>query len=174
MKYDLRLIVVHLKQGEKQYFEQFYESTKTGVFFTILKIVKSRATAEDIMQDTYRAFLDSLDRIDADKNVYAYLLSIAKNRALNHILRNPTTVDIDNAQLSTSDTIDLDAPLIQRCRAMLSEEEWVILELCIIMGYTQLEVSRMLNKPASTINWQLRKTLIRVKQFYGEVYGEQN
>ena len=52
-----------LKSDLDGVFPSFYEKTKGPVFYLILSYTKDHSAAEDLMQETYLAFLSSLDKI---------------------------------------------------------------------------------------------------------------
>ncbi|MGN1227085.1 MAG: RNA polymerase sigma factor [Christensenellales bacterium] len=186
-KQKLMKLTNELKQGKSECFDEFYDLTKVSVYYTIKKIVKDSNILEDIMQDTYVKFINSLQKIDANYNPFSYLLMIARNTALDECKKNNKVECLDFTEESESVALNLekaitplscemetkfDAPLLNYCKDKLSDEEYKILELTVIYGYKRVEVAEMLNIPKSTLNWQYNNILKKIKNFYKEVYNE--
>ncbi len=172
MKKDLNSLIKKIKKGYAEYFDDLYDATKNGVFFMIKGIVKDYSLAEDIMQDTYISFMNKLDDIDENGNIYSYLLTTAKNKALNEVKRDSRLVGVDYLENMECDEVDTFTPLLDFARAHLEENEWKILKLTVVDGYRRVEVAKMVNKPIATINWQYNKILKKVEKMYKEVYDE--
>ena len=188
-KHKLKMLVKKLKEGKSEYFDEFYDLTKVAVFCVIKKFITDNALVQDLMQDTYIKFLNSLHKIDSSYNPFSYLLMIAKNKAIDEIRKNGRVDYVDfedtldnitsiNAnkiavELTEDDnTFTYNSPLLKYCKENLSGEDFKILEMTTIFGYKRVEVAEMLNIPKSTLNWKYNQILKKVKEFYKEVYNE--
>lgn len=174
MQKNINALVKKLRHGQSEYFNEFYDATKTAVFFTINKIVNNRTAAEDIMQETYVSFINNLHIIDDNRNAYSYLLTTAKNKAINEYKKIARVDYIDFLEDLPYEQGDLDAPLLNYAKEKLTSEEWDMLERTVVLGYRRVEVAKQLNKPISTVNWQYNQVLKKVQKFYKEVYNEKN
>lgn len=172
MKKNINSIVKKLKKGYSEYFDELYDATKNGVFFMIKSIVKDYSLSEDIMQDTYISFINKLDDIDENGNIYAYLLQTAKNKALNEVKKDARLVGVDYLENMECDEPDTFTPLLDFAKTHLENSEWRILKLTVVDGYRRVEVAKILNKPVATVNWQYNKILKKVEIMYKEVYDE--
>ncbi len=169
-KLRLKHLLSGLKAGKKEYFEEFYRLTKGAVWYSVLRYVKSRHHAEDVLQDTYIAFLDHLDAVRGDP--LPYLCTIAKNKALDSIKKD---AKLDKAPLSEdmpaeTDENSFDTPLLDLCRKRLTEEDFYILENTVLFGYTRVDVAKALGKPVSTVNRRYNEILKKIKKFATEIY----
>ena len=81
-------LIRRLKRGDKNGFEEFYRLTKSAVWYVISRKLFDRQKAEDVMQETYVKFLNSLQKVDEEGNPMAYLLTIAKNKSLDEYKKN--------------------------------------------------------------------------------------
>ena len=173
MKNQIKALIINLKAGKKEYFNEFYNLTKSSVYYMIIKYVHTNENAQDVMQDTYISFINSLNNLDDNQNGYNYLLTIAKNKAINYITRQRPTEDIIGLEIADKNPFDnLDAPLLNLCQQRLSLEEWQMLERCILLGYTQVEVAKEQGKSISTFNWRFKKLLSKISKLYKEAYYE--
>ena len=170
-KLRLKILLSKLKAGKKEYFDEFYELTISAVWYVVKKIVPERFFAEDIVQETYVAFLNNLQSVNDDP--LPYLCSIAKNRALDSI-KKENRIDksspFEDLTLSTVDKYEVDFPLLEECKRKLDDEEYFILEHTVIFGYTRVAVAKMLNKPVPTVNRKYNRILKKVAILAKEVY----
>lgn len=172
MKDNLNKLLEKLKQGKLQFFDEFYDTTKNGVFFMIRSIIKDYSRSEDIMQDVYLSFMNNLDKIDIDGNPYSYLLTMARNKALNEAGRDARIVGIDYLENIECPETDGFSPLLDFAKTHLEEDEWRLLKLTIVDGYRRVEAAKLIGKPVATVNWQYNKILKKVEKMYKEVYDE--
>ena len=89
MKRDLKMerireIIHEFKEKNYDSFDEFYNSTGKVVYHVIIGIVRRREVAEDLMQDTYTKFLESIDSVSLEKSPVAYLVQIARNASINY------------------------------------------------------------------------------------------
>ena len=169
---NLGLLTEKLKQGKMAYFDEFYDATKNGVYFTIKSIVKDYSLAEDIMQGVYESFMNHINDIDTDKSIYSYLITTAKNMSLNEIKKGERLAPLDYYENIECPEEESFTPLLDFAKKNLDEYEWKILKLTVIDGYRRVEVAKLLNKPIATVNWQYNKILKKVEKMYKEVYDE--
>ncbi|MEG1528408.1 MAG: sigma-70 family RNA polymerase sigma factor [Clostridia bacterium] len=172
----LNRCVKELKKGKQQYFDEFFELTKNAVFYITFSVLKNQEEANDVMQETYITFLNNLISLDCDKNFHAYLLTIARNKAINVYNQRRFTASIENEEFLSAEapTIfdSIDTPLLLLCKEKMPAEEWQLIELAVIQGYNRTEIANMLGKPLATIYWQYNKAIEKVKHYYKEVYDE--
>jgi len=74
-------LVERLRSGDRTAVEEFYNTYRDSLYFLVFKQVgRDRAAAEDIVQETFLAALDSLDRFHGDSQLYTWLSSIAYHK----------------------------------------------------------------------------------------------
>ena len=170
----LKTLIVKLKKGRREYFDEFYELTKKSVYFTVRSLSTDKFFIEDVMQDAYVSFLTNLNKVDG--NPLPYLIEIAKNKALDAIKKNnkvDTSIEIETLNLAAAET-ETDFPFLNRLKKQLTEEEYFILEKTVFMGFRRVEVAKMLNKPVPTVNRKYHVVLNKIKKMYKEKSGERN
>ena len=84
---NLEKSVEALRQGDTRAFDHIYERTNRAAWFTILYLVHDKMHAEDILQETYLRAMRSLSQYRAGSNFTAWLCTIARSLALNHLKR---------------------------------------------------------------------------------------
>ena len=65
--------VAQYAAGDRRAFDYIYESTNRPVYFAALYIVRDRAYAEDIVQETYMRALSAIDSYVPGTNFAAWL-----------------------------------------------------------------------------------------------------
>jgi len=86
MKSDRELIDCY-RRGEESSFGEFYARHRRPLYVLILSYVRIRETAEEILQETFLAFLRSLDRLDGSPDLRPYLARTARNLAIDRLRR---------------------------------------------------------------------------------------
>jgi len=171
---ELNRLVEQIKRGEMSCFEPFYEKTKRIIFFNIYSYVKHQETAEDLLQDTYVAFLKSVDGIDQSQMILAYLLTISKNLSLNYLRTSsrqvPYSEEIE-ATIGTDQKYSLEEEeLIKRIRDILKPQEFQIFYLKAIEEYTHQEIANLLHKSLGTITWAYNNAIKKLQKGLKDIY----
>ena len=73
-----------LKKGDKAAFLSFYKKTKPKLLNLISQKVKSIDDAEEILQDSYLAFLDSLPLFLGQSSLWTFLVSISRHETADY------------------------------------------------------------------------------------------
>lgn len=127
---DLTKWLKRLRKGDQSAFLPFYEGTAPGLLrFLLWKSRGDRATAEDVLQETFVRFLLSLDRLESEEPVavQSYLLRIAKHCLIDKTARKAESV---RPHIPIDEIADLTDPV-----AHSRQEKAVELrELAIAMG----------------------------------------
>lgn len=167
MKNDrLEQKIAALKNGDMRAFDFIYEHTNRSVYFAIFYIVRDKMYAEDILQDTFVRAISFLDKYTPGTNFVAWLCSIGKSLALNHLKKYrreiPTDFEADAHKYGTGEA---EIPYIFDLAArILSEDEYEIVMLCQVSGYKRREVSQMLGIPVGTVTWKNNEALKKLKK----------
>ncbi|MDY4788177.1 MAG: sigma-70 family RNA polymerase sigma factor [Bacilli bacterium] len=160
----------NLKKGNMKAFDVIYEETKKIVFFTIYDILKDYSLSDDIMQDAYIMVVNKIQQYQDDSNPRNWIITIAKNLALNEYNKHKKDILVDyseNEQLAgKSYDKDVDTPLLNLAKKVLSEDEYQILTLIIVDSFKRREVASMLNMPIGTVTWKYNEAIRKIKQAY--------
>ena len=74
-------LVERLRSGDQAAMEEFYYLCKDKLYSLIFRQVdKDQAAAEDLVQETFLAALDSLDKFRGDSQLYTWLCGIAQHK----------------------------------------------------------------------------------------------
>ena len=155
-------LIKQLQNGDERAFEQVYNSTSKAVYYVALSVLKNRNLAEDAMQSTYIKVLQNADKYRAGTNAKAWIVTIAKNEALNMKRKLGRELPFDEQQnpaLFGAETTSDYGLLIDVARKTLPEDDFAILMLITACGYKRREVAKIFGKPASTITWKYNNAI---------------
>lgn len=164
-------IIRQLKSGNMDLFDDFYELTKKQVYVAIINIIKNKTICEDIMQDTYLKFLNNIHKYKDKTNVIAFIVTIARNLAINEYNKNKREVHYD-LSLYEEEIVSKteETPLLDLVYETLSGIELEVFILHVIDDLKHREIAKIMKKPLGTITWIYNKALKKMKEKVGENY----
>lgn len=164
-----------LKSGNMSSFEEFYNLTKQQVFYNILAIVKDYSWAEEVLQDTYVAFLEHLNDISSDKNPLGYLFVVSKNKSfkfLQKIKKDTELEPLENTTALSETTKVPDDYIFRKMRELLSDKEYRIVILHVLDELSHKEIAKRLHKPLGSVTWSYSNAIKKLQKGLGEYYGK--
>lgn len=170
MKEKLEKALIALKNGDTNSLATIYNLTSKGVFTFVLPIVKDYATAEDVMQQTYIAVYEKASYYQEGTNVRNWILTIAKNLAINEFNKRKKIVgfDYDEDQVVPDGlySIDqsVDTPTIRLASEILTESEFKILIMFTVGEYKHREIAELLDLPIGTVTWKYKVALEKLRK----------
>ena len=145
-------------KGDNEAFSQLYSATSHGVFSIVYSYMNNYEDTEDIMQTVYLKIKLNIDSYKIGTNGGAWILSIAKNLALNELKKKRHTEDIDEQNAgSYEDHSSLEITEIMS--KVLSKEEQEIVTLHVLWKYKHKEIAKMLNCPTGTITSKYKRAI---------------
>jgi len=162
--------IKRLKRGDQAAFNDIYEYTYRKIFFIVLPIIKDKSLAEDIMQDTYLKFLEKLYDYKA-KNSLAYILTIAKNLAINMYNKRKReyrydTTDIDEFSYEEYIEFNLEnEEIVKSALAILNKTERNVFLLHNLENLKHKEIALIMDKPLGTITWTYQQAIRKMRKY---------
>ncbi len=159
-------IIEGLRKGYEDAFEECYYQYKNLVYYVVIKIVHKKELAEELVQDTFIKMYQSINSFDG-RHFQAWLLTIARNLALNELKKQKTEVEF--ADYLVYDELDVRSEmkdLLYDLEHILNPKEYEIFILRIIYDMKQREIAEYLNIPIGTVGWTYREALKKVKKIY--------
>ena len=176
--------------GDRAAFGTLYRDTSAHLFGVILRINSDRAQAEDLLQDIYVNIWRAAQSFDAARaQPMTWLISIARNRAIDSLRRRKTEVMTASVHLRSGDddedtdllaTLPSDAagPLelllqaaqqreVTDCVQALSAEQQQCVALAYYQGLSHSEVATQMAQPLGTVKSWVRRALIALKDCLG-------
>lgn len=169
MKEKLNAAMIALQNGDTNALATIYDLTYKGVFTFVLPIVKDYSIAEDVMQATYISVYENAKSYTKGTNVRNWILTIAKNLALNEFNKSKkvTSYDYDSDQLTPDGLYSLDesldTPVIKLANEILDEDEFKIVIMYTIGDYKHREIADIMNLPLGTVTWKYKNALEKLR-----------
>jgi len=163
---EMQKIIVELKNDNMDVFDEFYELTKRQVYVSVFSIIKNKATTDDIMQETYLRFLKNIHKYKEKTNVIAFIVTIARNLAINQYNKQKKEVFYDFSRFEDTYLIkeSSDTPLLNLVYETLSGDELQVFILHTIDELKHKEIAKIMKKPLGTISWLYNKAVKKVKE----------
>ena len=161
-----------LQAHDEQAFGFLYDHYSKALFNIILPIIPQQELAEDVLQEVFVKIWQNIKSYDASKGrLYTWMLNITRNQAIDKTRskdfnkRSKTTELSENVYSNRQVAeMKMDDVGLQKTLSNLPEENRKLLELAYYQGYTQDEISKMLNIPLGTIKTRLRATIIQLRK----------
>ena len=165
---------------DRNNFKRIYDRYADDVFKRIYQLLNNRQDAEDVMQETWLAIAENIKfyRAKDDDSMRAYILRIAKNRAITfyharekekaHLCEEELTEltdGCDDERLLFDMCDKMDAHVICECINALDEIYGDVLNAYYLHGHTVKEIAKLFKLKEVTVRARLsrgRKKLLQM------------
>jgi RNA polymerase sigma-70 factor (ECF subfamily) len=166
-----RLLVEQIRQGDKRAWDLLIERYEGRLLAFVERRLRDRAASEDVVQETFFGFINSLPNYDANRELQTYLFTIASYKLTDHLRRQgrhplqhvsdgPGDLlhqQIDSQPAASSmarsqERRDLESQAVARCLGPLLRQ-WQergdfqrikVLELLLVKGWANRDVAAFL------------------------------
>lgn len=169
-KYSDAELVIAIKRSEQEAeaaFAELYSRYSQRTYAYCIRVTGNVEDANDIFQEAFLKFYDSIHRTDEVKNPGAFLLMITRNICLNFRRDKKKTVTIEDYQLHTHDKsyeqkelLDLIAHALE-CLNFDQKEAFVLRQY---HGMSYKEIAEIVGETASTIRNRVWRAKERIKE----------
>lgn len=164
-------LIHRLRARDPDALAELYDRYSRVVFSLIVRVVRDRATAEDLVQECFLRVWNRVAVFDTERgSIGPWLLTIARNQALDYVR------SVEGRTWSTMMTADTERPSyfteiegdilnsvelqrVQQAVARLTEKQRELIELAYFEGLTQSEMAERLGQPLGTIKTWMRAAL---------------
>ncbi|MFZ4261655.1 RNA polymerase sigma factor [Sphingobacterium sp. HJSM2_6] len=170
---DDEMLLMQIQQGSEKAFTQLYEKYANRIYINLIKLVKDRDVAQELLQDVFLKIWDKKSTITIEKSFPAYLNTIARNLAFNFSKRislneNYLTSVIQHnpSQYShVEENIMLNEiqSLYDQAIAELPPKRKSVYLLCKVEGKSYDEAAQILGLSSSTISDHMVKATRFIK-----------
>lgn len=172
---QLRGWLVATAGGDRLAFERLYHATSAKLFGVVLRILRERSEAEEVLQDVYLAVWRKASQYDARQaRPTTWLAMIARNRAIDRLRADRpgrAAVPIDfAAELADHDASATalaermsDDRRLRDCFGELSPEQRTAIRVAFFEGCTYDELAQRCATPLGTIKSWIRRGLLRLR-----------
>jgi RNA polymerase sigma-70 factor, ECF subfamily len=160
-----RALLKAIAAGDARALERLYVRAETRVFRFLLRMVKSQAIAEELLNEVFLSVWQNAQRYEGRSEPMTWMLSIAHNKAIS-VLRKRTEVLGIAEEAGRNLEADEDAPdvaaqkqdksaKIKACIAELSADHRAILDLVYYQDQSVTEAAEVLGIPEATVKTRM-------------------
>ena len=171
---EIETLIGKVSLGDRQAFSRLYDLTNAKLFGVCLRVLSNRASAEDVLQETYMKVWRYAERY-ASKGTspMTWLITIARNSAIDRLRAGRDVEDIDamaETLASSGPTPEQvavasgEAARISDCLDQLEEPRNKAVRGAYLEGLSYAELSEKLSVPLNTIRTWLRRSLISLRE----------
>ncbi len=166
--------IARVAAKDRSAFEILYRATSAKLYGVILRILRNKAVADDVLQDVYVSIWERAGSFDPTRgSPLGWMATIARNRALDEI-RKKKTVATEDIESIAEPAAEFEHPLdkterredlakLMRCLSGLEPGRREIILLAYCQGATREALATKFATPAATIKSWLRRSLMQLK-----------
>lgn len=192
---DDAALVRAVVDGSESALAALYDRHGSAIFALVLRLSGDRATAEEVVQETFLVLWDRAERFDPGvASLATWLRTIARNRTLDRFratARRPRLVSLEPAAdgpgrldalgvgelvavgSSEEDPLELTVASEQRAAvaaavATMPDDERTVIIMAYQQDLTQVEIAERLGWPLGTVKTRTRRALRRLREALGD------
>ena len=169
------LLVKELVTGNEKAFLSLFNAYRKEVYAYSLSILKSKALAEEIVQDVFLQIWMKRETLDSSRSLRPFLITITKNKTLDFLKKAANDRKLreavfysrqkaDNPTYRIMREADLDA-IKEEALALLSPRRKLIFKMSRYDGKSYEEIGRELGITTNTVKSHMRKALETLREF---------
>lgn len=170
---DLDALLVRVAEGDRDAFTQFYKATSPKVYAMLIRVMRDRDAAQDVLQQAYVAIWKKAASFKPARGpAMAWTVVVARNKALDAMRvvtsKNETVMIDETLPDDSTCTEDLaEATLLRRrlteALASLPEDMAKAVRLSTEYGFTSQEIADQFGLPHNTVKSWVRRGLKRLR-----------
>lgn len=152
-------------------FEQLYQKTCGPLYSIIFRITQDKELSNDLLQDSFIRIWKNLETYDASKaRFFTWAARIARNTTIDYLRSKSfkaTAIqkhDVYEYYKEKTASMPEDKKMMQEVIMHLDVQYRTIIDLVYIWGFTQDEVSKMLNIPLGTVKSRARTAILQLRK----------
>lgn len=168
-------LLVRLQSRDPQALAELYDHYGRMVFGLILRIVQDRATAEDLVQETFLRVWNRVGGFDSQQGaVGPWLLAVARNRAIDYLRyrgrRPEASLELNETETPALFTDPLQFDIVRQVKTALEKlgkPQREAIELAYFEGMSQTEIADRMGQPLGTVKSWMRRALQQMREELG-------
>jgi RNA polymerase sigma-70 factor, ECF subfamily len=177
-----RTVVVLMQRvaaRDREAFSVLYRATSAKLYGIIVRIVKRREIADEILQEVYVQIWQRAGQFDAAKgSPITWMVAIARNRALDEVRRKkavsiedtPEALDVASDEEYPLDRVERSQQLLRlrQCLEGLDNDRRDVVLLAYREGMSRQALGQRYSRPPATIKSWLRRSLLQLRDCLGQ------
>ncbi len=172
-------LIQQIAKQDREAFSQLYDRCSPLVFSLVMRMVKVRSDAEDLLQEVFVQIWRQASNYNAERgSPEAWIINIARSRAIDKIrairrMEKSFVLTGDPARAESGENVESSAAesenrvTMNSALANLPEAQRKVLELAYFEGLTQSEIAERLAEPLGTVKTRIRAGLQRLREIVG-------
>ena len=181
MKYnekELHEIFIKMKNTteKEEAFNTLYKNYHKLVYGIAFSILKNKDDSEDVSQSVFAKIYKLSKSKLPDKSESSWLYSVTKNETITYLRKKNKEINLDddyniyNLQIENDDIKEIEnIDAYKRAIKTLSPKEQEIISLKILSGLSFREISKVLNMPIGTVQWNYYKAIHSLQLLLGNI-----
>jgi RNA polymerase sigma-70 factor, ECF subfamily len=153
--------------------EDIFRRYSGPVYSVALRVLHDTGQAEDVLQEVFLQLWRNPTAFDQDRgSLGAWLMVIARNRAIDLVRRRKPSDSVDDVVLASSINVADEAERnvmmerVHRALAELPSEQRKSLELAYFEGLSHTEIASRTGDPLGTVKTRIRQALITLRKAF--------
>ena len=170
---NLDRLITAIAGGDRQALKTLYDAIAPRLFAILVRMVRRREVAEDLLQDTFVTIWKKAHQFDSRRgNARAWLFSMTRRKAIDRLrVANRECLGVEGDVASLDSTAELWAPgldsetqiTLGRAIDALRPEVSRAMKLCYYHGLTHEELADELKVPLGTAKSWIKRGLAQMK-----------
>ncbi len=157
-----------LSEGDMTSLAVLYDCMSRQIYALALSILKNPADAEDAMQETFLKVVQRIDTYREGGNARSWLLSIARNAAIDTLRKRKTSVSVEDPSVLEECAYREDPAqklALNEALMMLSQTDREIVVQRAVWGMRFGEIASLLGMQKSVVEKRYHRALAKLKSF---------
>tara|TARA_B100000678_G_C18175245_1_gene488875 strand:+ start:529 stop:1095 length:567 start_codon:yes stop_codon:yes gene_type:complete len=171
--------LARIASGSSEALHELYEATSPKIFGVVIRILRDRARAEDLLQEVYLTVWQRAGRFDPKKgSAMTWLCTIARNTALNELRKSKRDRNLTEDPFPDVGVKDIvpadewlceveDSKALLRCLDELDSKQRSSITLAFFDGLSHSELANKLGSPLGTVKSWIRRGLADLRGCLG-------
>ncbi len=165
-----------LQSNEQRHFSKLYDRFSPALLGLILKWIKDKELAENLLQDVFVKAWRNRELYDAAKGrMFTWLYRITRNICIDHLRSKAhkkviVVLPEDNStgvkMFFVREGLLPDAIGLRKLVDMLRREEKEVVELMYFNGFTQRQIAELMNIPLGKVKTRMKKAIKELRYYF--------
>jgi RNA polymerase sigma-70 factor, ECF subfamily len=179
-------LVRAVARGDDVAFAALYDQYSHILFGLLLRILRSRAEAEDVLQEVFLQVWRQAASFDEERGrAFTWLVTMARSRALDRLRavdareraaersakEAPAAISVGESAEEAAQRTEREG-VVRRALAALPEEQRNNLLLAYLSGMSQTEIAEQTGQPLGTVKTRMRSGLKKLSELLRNSVGE--
>jgi RNA polymerase sigma-70 factor, ECF subfamily len=164
-------LLSRVEQGDQEAMGLLFDRYSGIVYSVALRVLKDTGQAEDVMQEIFiQIWKKSSAFVSGRGSLGAWLMVVARNRAIDSLRRRRPSDSVDDVVLTSSTDLAAEAErntLMERVRAYMHQlppEQRKSVEMAYFEGLSHSEIAEKTGDPLGTVKTRIRLALITLRK----------